>query len=474
MIEKLELELLSRMDPLKAGSLFGHGLLKSMCEDEFFKRAKLDFESIRQNIKADGITRPSNAGSGDTLLHAFSNNGNYEAVDFLLRLGARVETLTKSGQQTALDLAVINNHENIIDLLLKNGATVELKDCDTTAIRKAATMGYRNSLRLLLQHAKPPSSWNAPTLLYQTALQGHQDTLQILLEYGAKDIRLMQEDYSPYFKRQAPIRSPRRRTALHEAITRGFAEGVIEMLINGENVLAVDIKDRTALHEAARLSGAHVVEMLIKGKADVSAMDSEGMTPLHIVALRGGDGDSGAVKITRLLLENRAPPDSTDDESHTPLDLAIFTSEILSPEIIKLLLEHNASITATDRLASKALQRMIFRATPEAIVVVNLFLNKNANVDSLLELRYNEEMYARLVGEETARRIMTRLSGARRRNTQAVNNAGGRQGSLWKRSRNPGRNTTLCKFGRSSIADGRIRMGRGIEDTRATSWNSSN
>ena len=70
-------------------------------------------------------------------------------------------------------------------------------------------------------------------------------------------------------------------------------------------------------------------------------------------------------------------------------------------------------------------------------------------------------MYARLVGEETARRIMTRLSGAKRRNTQAATSAGRRQGSLWRRPRNLGRNTTICKIGKSSIVDGRMRNEKG-------------
>src|SRR6202043_1348280 len=113
--------------------------------------------------------------------------------------------------------------------------------------------------------------------------------------------------------------------------------------------------------------------------------------------------------ITKVLLENTATVDSIDNERQTPLDLAIFTSEILCPEIIQLLLEHHASITATDRLATKALQKMIFTATPEATVVVNLLLNRNASIDPLWGLSYSEEMYAGLVGEETARRILTRL-----------------------------------------------------------------
>jgi ankyrin repeat protein len=441
------------MDPFKAGSLFGHGLLKSVCEADSFKLAKLDFEAIRQKIKAGGISRPGGAGSGDTLLHAFSNNGNHEAVDFLLPLGARVEARTKVGHQTALDLAVTNNHEKVIDLLLKSGAIVELEDTTTTALYKAATRGFIGPLRLLLQHTKPPASWNMPTLLYQTALQGHQNALQLLLEYGAKDIRPVQADYSPYFKTQSTNRSPRRRSALHEAITQGFNEGVIEMLITGDNVLAVDTTDRTALHEATKLSGVHVVEMLIKGKADVSAISSDGMTPLHIAILRA---DSEAVKITKVLLENTATVDSIDNERQTPLDLAIFTSEILCPEIIQLLLEHHASITATDRLATKALQKMIFTATPEATVVVNLLLNRNASIDPLWGLSYSEEMYAGLVGEETARRILTRLSGAKRRNTQASSTGAGRQGSLWRRPRKAARNTTMCKLSRSFCTDSRI------------------
>jgi ankyrin repeat protein len=423
------------MSHYKAAQLFGYSLLKGLCDDPQFIRAKLDFESIRQGIKFGGVA--ATGSNGDTLLHAFSNNGNHDAVIFLLNLGANVEMPSKLSQ-TPLDLAVMTGHEQAIELLLKKGAIVYLEDHPTTALYKASTMGYTGSVRLLLEHRKPVS-WDAPTLLYQTAVNNHATTLQVLLEYGAKDRRSVADDYSPFFKTQAS--RPRRRTALHEAIARGLPDSVIEMLINDDNVLAVDSKGRTVLHEGAICGSISVMELLMKSKAEISATDPEGNTPLHHAITRDTEESGGIVK---LLLENRANVNAIDNNGNTPLHLAIFTDGLVSVEIIGLLFQYNADVNGTERLTREALAKMVARGTPGAAAIVNLLLNKNAEVAGLLDLKYNEEEYVRFMGPETARRILTRLSAARRHNTQNSGARGRRGGSLWKRGRTVGRNTTMC------------------------------
>jgi len=435
----------------KAAQVFGHSLLTGLCEDSQFVRAKLDFESIRQGLKFGGVTAKDS--SGDTLLHAFSNNGNHEAVQFILCLDSSVEIRGKLNQ-TPLDLAVVNGHEKVIKLLLDNGAIIDLKDHPTTALFKASTLGYTGSVRLLLEHKKP-QSWDAPTMLYQTAVNKHEATLQILLEYGAKDKRSVEDDYSPFFK--TPASRPRRRTALHEAISHGLRGSVIEMLINDDNVLAVDSKGRTVLHEGVIRGSVAAVELLMKSKVEISATDSDGKTPLHHAVTRAGAEAGGIVK---LLLENRAIVDAIDNDGNTPLHLAIFTEGPVSAEIIGLLLQYNADVNGTEKLTHQALSRMATRGTPAATIVVNLLLNKNAEVNGLLEAKYSEEDYVRLTGPETARRIMTRLAAAKRRNTQK-SAAGRRTGSVWKRGRTTiSRNTTLCITQKEIVLTIGFRMGK--------------
>lgn len=59
---------------------------------------------------------------GDNCLHIASRHGNYKAVEILLKAGFDVNEKGDMGY-TALHYAYKRKHKNIIELLLKNGAS---------------------------------------------------------------------------------------------------------------------------------------------------------------------------------------------------------------------------------------------------------------------------------------------------------------------------------------------------------------
>lgn len=393
------------MRPADAAKELGSSLLNDLSARISLKSSNMDFESIRSTMNSCGVigTTVRNA---DTLLHAFAESGNELAVQWLLKMGARVSTLSKSGY-TALYLAVEKGGELVIRSLLKSGATVDAQDSTQDPLFRAATLGRVTSVRLLLEHRKG-SNWAAPAMLYQTALNGHAEVLQILLENGAKDDRSGMQDDSPYFKKAAP--PPRARTALHEAVARGFAVAIIERLVNKDNIRTTDKNGNTPLHEAASGQSVANVEMLLENGADILAVDFEGRTALHRAVCQS----PSSVAIVKFLLEKGAAVDAIDDSGNTPLQLAVFKDE-LCPDIVEQLLSFGANVKATEKLMKSALTESVSR---RAAPIVDLLLDNGADIRGLLELRYNEQDYASFVGSLTADKILKRLSSARRAYSQ--------------------------------------------------------
>src|SRR5438552_6951974 len=101
------------MGPNEAAQKVGVELLKNLIRDDASFQRK--WEELRNNIREEGLTYP---GDGYfSLIHAFAEAGNSEALGLILRKGVDIET-KDSRQRTALYLAASNGHENAVRLLL--------------------------------------------------------------------------------------------------------------------------------------------------------------------------------------------------------------------------------------------------------------------------------------------------------------------------------------------------------------------
>ncbi len=90
-------------------------------------------------------------------------SGDESAVTALLANGADVNEST-SGGQTALILAVIFGHTNLVQLLVKAGADPQLRDnLGLNAIEWAKRRGSREALEILTKHCLNPTT--APKII---------------------------------------------------------------------------------------------------------------------------------------------------------------------------------------------------------------------------------------------------------------------------------------------------------------------
>ena len=407
----------------------------------------MDLDSVIKTLKFHDVMGTT-VRNGDTLLHLFAESGNEKAIQQLIDAGARVSTLSTLGY-TALYLAVASGHEPAIDVLLKNGAVVDGRDSVQDPLFLAATNGQIRSVQLLLKYRTGPGQWPAPSVLYQTAANGHVDVLQLLLENGAKDVQSVVQDHSAYFRTPPP--PPRCRTALHEAVAHGFPPGIVELLINNDNVKTIDLKGKTPLHEAVLGQCVSTVEILLKYGVNVHGAESNVTLSLQ----RGPNTFQEIISpatITKAT-QARAPyVDVLDNSGSTALHLAMFSEREPNPAIVALLLKYGANVNGTERLTKRALVEAVLRQTEDSSAIVHLLLEYKADISGLRELGYTFQDYEKSVGSTTAGEINRRLSIPQRRNTESFEHLSGRAVRPKVSWFNSKRKPTTCNYPHVKLA----------------------
>ncbi len=182
--------------------------------------------------------------------------GHFAVVNELLLFHANPNAPVRSRLgQTALFPAAFRGHNKVVEVLLRRGADVRVRDKDG-----------RTPL-LYLASEKEKAKWN-------------MDTMRLLIDGGAN----------------LEARDNIGRTALLWAATNGNLQ-LVEALFDGSlgrhaiaDVSAANNRGRSALHMAAEDNFEDMVRLLLKRKADPNATSDGGWTPLHNAAQNGHAG----------------------------------------------------------------------------------------------------------------------------------------------------------------------------------------
>jgi ankyrin repeat protein len=169
-------------------------------------------------------------------------------------------------------------------------------------------------IRLLFRSSGPRARATAP--LEQATLKGHAETIKDLIAQG-KDIN---------------ARNIRGYTPLHLAATKGNSEVVQLLLENGAEVDATATDSGcTSLHYAASLGHVELCELLVRYGADPDAQTTRQETPLHLAVANGHAG------VVATLLKYNARLDIRDKHGMTPLQQA---ETVKKGEIVTLIQQH--------------------------------------------------------------------------------------------------------------------------------------
>ncbi|PGH09919.1 hypothetical protein AJ79_05535 [Helicocarpus griseus UAMH5409] len=186
----------------------------------------------------------------------------YTACAASLRMTAQVliakgaDVNTREYRHSALSIACILGHTEIVRFLLQSGANVNFGGDGPAPLYQACKYGHDDIARLLLRGGAHVNEQlvNGRNLsaLFMASASGHENIVRLLLQNGAN----------------ANLRYGYRDTPLHHACSRNY-EGIARLLLeNGADINAVNDSRETALFKATRRGHENIVRLLLEKGAD--------------------------------------------------------------------------------------------------------------------------------------------------------------------------------------------------------------
>lgn len=337
---------------------------------------------------------PQTAGHTDAFSTA-AEHGHVEILKLLLER-RQVDLLRKNNyNQTALQRAAKNGHDNIVSLLLDHGA--EFKDITESerAFLAAASAGHLQTMKVIWKYGsispncqaesgetalyyaagqRDDSTYKAtgqamakwllgkgadPNLmpqrdggpLHRAALYGHDDIVRLLLENGAEPTKEDDSGYTPLlntvkykcettFHLLLAINIPDDKAkanymeqALLYAARNGNRDYVLALIRAGTRLECVDWTGGTPLLLAINHGHVQTARMIAKYGSRQDIADKQGRLPLLLAAEKGHE------LLVRDLLKSCKTPDVQDKNEDTPLCLAAANGH---EKVVKVLLNSGA------------------------------------------------------------------------------------------------------------------------------------
>jgi len=321
-----------------------------------------------------------------TALQIAAKNGLCESVDRLVYAGANVNAITEDGE-TALSIATQNNRSDIVYLLLKENANVNIGH----PLERAVQTNQTAIVKLLLGKGADVNSvsdlgfdicgYSSP--MESAVLHGSMDVMQLLLDAGT-DSEILGYSLSiaagnNYLEKLRFLLAARAdpnvinrggKGALHEAASRGHLEVIRFLLGAGADPNVVNRGGKGALHKAAYRGHLEIIRLLLGAGADPNIVDRGGEGALHAAA------SLGHLKIVRLLLGAGADPNLKNTYGENALADAVYGDNL---DIVRSLLLAGADANSELTFLRDGKNALQFAATVGRSQMVQLLLIAGAD-----------------------------------------------------------------------------------------------
>ena len=270
-----------------------------------------------------------------------SKNGYYNIVEKLLNeFNININTKDKWGR-SSLIWAVLNNHLNIVKLLLKNRANINQTGENLyTPLMYASYKGYNEMVEFLLKNG---ANINLKSNDGKTAssIADNNDILKLLNQYKDK---ITNESFYPSINEYVVLQPKSKediiknlsilsKNELNNQLILTSSNGykmAVELIIDaGADINARDDINYTPLIRASADGHTRIVEILLKNGADVNAKTNDGQTSLMKASRFGYNG------IIKLLLKNGATVNDKNKKGYTALMLALENDHLYAAELLK-------------------------------------------------------------------------------------------------------------------------------------------
>lgn len=264
-------------------------------------------EEILKRQDASDMSKVNGVFAGHTALQAASQNGHVEVIKILLRNKADVEIEDKDGDR-AVHHAAFGDEPGVMEQLARAGADLNARNKRRqTALHIAVNKGHAGVVTTLLDLECHPSLQDSEgdTPLHDSISKKRDDMLTLLLDHSA-DITLTNNNGF---------------NALHHAALRGNPSAMRILLMKLPRPWIVDEKKDdgyTALHLAALNNHVEVAELLVhQGRANMNLQNVNLQTALHLAVERQH------TQIVRLLVREGCDLNIPDKDGDTPLHEAL-------------------------------------------------------------------------------------------------------------------------------------------------------
>lgn len=285
-------------------------------------------QSIEQFISTDDLKSlqeyPLPDSQRQEVFYKSIQEGALQIAGYLIEKGAHVDGYTGSGS-TPLIIAVSNNDEKMVKLLLKSKADPNQKESEGlqgTPLMYSSVNPNTNIASSLIDMGADVNviDVNKDPALNWAAYYGNIALMRILINHGA--------DLSMRSKHG---------TSLDVGLRLWHADSVMEVFRSTKFNKAIDPKTKSLLY-AIKANDSKKVDALLKKGANANAKDGLG-TPVLQIAV-----ESGNHEMTKLLLSNGADPNQMNRVGQVPL---AFAARFKHKKIIEQLLMAGADPNKT-------------------------------------------------------------------------------------------------------------------------------
>lgn len=291
--------------------------------------AEKGFAEIVKFLLQNGAMIDASDAMGRTSLVWATIRNHQEVVEILIKGGAKLDICYPKTLQSPLHFASGNGYTEIVNSLIRNGANINARDVTgRTPLFWATSRNKLNVVQVLIKEGADMnicagSDMQSP--IYLAVAKGFEDVANTLITNGA-DVNLR---FGPYGL-----------TPLFRALWNDNTCMVLNLLKHGAKMIKTST-NQTPLHIAASKCAKEICQMLLDHGADVNAIDNKNAAPLHY-ALRLNKTEEDQEAFIDILISNGANVNMKGTvHEFTPLHISIGFKKL---RIIKILLKNGASL----------------------------------------------------------------------------------------------------------------------------------